>query len=84
MTTTRTPTRSPHFETPASRLAELVHLLADVPLSQALDELPDDIEQPVGPQPDPLWVVAGALVRLRRSAHRRSAHQPSGELAISA
>lgn len=66
MTITHVPTRSPQFETPASRLAELVHLLADVPLARALDEIPHDAEQ-ASEAPDPLWVVASALVRLRRS-----------------
>lgn len=64
-----THTRSPQFETPGSRLAELVHLLADVSFSDALDELPASVDRD-GPHADPLWVVAGALVRLRKSGAR--------------
>ncbi len=59
--------RSPQFETPASRLAELIQLLAEVPFSHALAELPADVDGD-DPSTDPLWVVAGALVRLRRAS----------------
>lgn len=53
---------TPILDTRAGRLAELVHLLADVPLGRAVDEIdrPTDV-----PSDDPLWTVAGALVRLR-------------------
>lgn len=53
---------TPMLDTQAGRLAELVHLLADVPLDRAVDE----IDRPTdAPSDDPLWTVAGALVRLR-------------------
>lgn len=64
-------TGSPQFETPGSRLAELVQLLADVSLSEALEELPASVDRD-GRHTDPLWVVAGALVRLRKSAARNT------------
>lgn len=53
---------TPILDTRAGRLAELVHLLADVPLDRAVHE----IDRPTdAPSDDPLWTVAGALVRLR-------------------
>ncbi len=54
------------FDSPTGRLAELIHLLADVPLSTALEQVPAEVEQRGKPVADPLWVLAGALVRLRR------------------
>ncbi len=53
---------APIFDTRTGRLAELVHLLADVPLDRAVNEIEQPTDTPVD---DPLWTVAGALVRLR-------------------
>ncbi len=55
---------TPILDTPVGRLAELVHLLADVPFEEALDQ----VDQPNTELDDPLWTVAGALVRLRPDA----------------
>lgn len=57
----------PLIDTRKGRLAELVHLLADVPFDQALVEL-EAVGTP-GPAADPLWLVAGALVGLASKGH---------------
>jgi len=54
-------TFTPTIDSQTGRLAELVHLLADVPIDAALEQFDDAPEHPVD---DPLWMVAGALVRL--------------------
>ena len=62
---------TPIIDTPTGRLAELVHLLADAPLSTALGAVEtaangraSSAQETVA---DPLWIVAGALVHVRKT-----------------
>lgn len=55
---------TPMLDTPAGRLAELVHLLTDAPLSDAVTVVNDSTSHSVADD-DPWWVVASALVQLK-------------------
>ncbi len=65
---------TPLLETPTGRLAELIHLLSDTPLSDAVAavaQTSDEVEE----NDDPWWVIAGALVEVRRrQAHEFQTH----------
>jgi hypothetical protein len=66
---------TPILETPTGRLAELVHLLSDAPLHQAMTAVADTTAHNAA-EDDPWWVVASAMVQLRRRAVDRVRPEP--------
>ncbi len=71
---------TPMLETPTGRLAELVHLLSDTPLSEAVSAVSDTTSHVVE-EDDPWWIVASALVKIK---HRKEETARIYELRIPA
>ncbi len=70
---------TPIIDTPTGRLAELVHLLADVPFDEALEQVDSSPETALD---DPLWTVAGAIVRLRPGSTKPSQDRPTATVTL--
>ena len=60
---------TPMLETPTGRLAELVHLLSDTPLGEAVEAV-NQTKRDAPEADDPWWVVADALVQVRRRSRQ--------------